>query len=465
VSPDKVFMTTDGIPVTPDAVLMNYGNTSVLNIRSYSRLVSDAPMTLTIAEGVADTNGNAISEPLQFTFHTKNYHYYEQKMIENFMGEGDWRDPTFSGSTAGVLGSASSFNKSAEDNYLPGSALDESMWRSGRLIYTWDMESTEGWFLREHIGTSAPTQISIDTSWTFQAYVYGDSSLNLIRFSLYETGGDGIAEVSQWDTLDWVGWKLITWDLWDPEQTGLWEGVGEGTMDGSSYRLESIQLTRTDESAESGKIWIDDIRLVKRTAGQAPPNLPPVIESIPDTSTEQGKSLRLFVHFDDPNSEDAHQFICEADTSDIRFRIMGHNSGDRIYVRPNDTFAGQTQIRIIVKDFGVGELSDTTEFTLTVTPVSSVEETGIPDVFALHGNYPNPFNPVTTIAFDIPEQNHVRLSIYDLRGAHVTDVVNEMRSPGHYKVHFDGSALASGLYLIRLQAGNQQAVSRMVLMK
>ncbi|MDD3806853.1 MAG: family 10 glycosylhydrolase, partial [Candidatus Marinimicrobia bacterium] len=465
VSPERITIVTDGMSISKDAVLTPYKNGTVLSVRSYSRLVSDAPVTFTLASGVSDTVGNGIDEAISLTCQTKNYYYHEYKLLENFMGEGDWKEPTYSGSTVGVVPLTTTFTKSSADNYLPASALDPAQKLSGRLTYEWDLESTEGWFLREHIAGGPPTQVSIDTTWTLQAFVFGDSSMNLIRFSLYETGGDAIAEVSLWDTLNWLGWKLLEWDLWDPNQLGEWEGVALGTMDGTSYRLESVQLIRTDESAVSGTIWIDDIRLVKRTPGQAPSNLPPVVQSIPDTSVEQGKSLRLLIYFEDPNPEDTHQIICESDTTDVWFRIMGHTSGERVYIRTSETFVGQTNIRIIVRDFGVGELADTTEFVLTVTPSTAVTPLGIPTEFALYGNYPNPFNPITTIRYDIPEQTHVMLSLFDIRGAHLVDLVNSIQPPGIYEVSFDGSRYASGIYLMRMQAGDFSAVRRMILLK
>jgi len=465
VSPERIAVTTDGIHISKDAVLTPWKEGSVLSVRPYSRLVSNAPVTVTLSPGVSDTMGNAIDEPITLTCHTKDYYYHDLKILDDFMGEGDWKDPTCSGSTAGVLPTGSSFNKSSEDNYLPGSAYEAENRRSGRLIYQWDMESTEGWFLRNHIASSPPTQIPIDTSWTLQAFVYGDSSMNLFRFSLYETGGDAIAEVSRWDTINWIGWKLLEWDLGDPAHIGSWPGASNGTMDGSSYRLESFQMIRTDNSAESGIIWLDDFRLVKKTPGQAPPNQPPVIESIPDTSVEQGKSLRLFVFFEYPNPGDTHRFVCESDTADVWFRIMGHTSGERIYIRTSETFTGQANIRIMVRDMGVGELTDTTEFVLTVTPVTAVKDPGIPREFALHGNYPNPFNPVTTIRFDVPEQQHIRLAVYDIRGALVTELVNGIQFPGIHEVIFDGSRYASGLYFLYFQAGDVSDVKRMILIK
>ncbi len=183
VSPERITLITNGISISKDAVLTPWKNGSVLSVRAYSRLVSDAPVSITLAAGISDTLGNSIDEPISLSCMTKNYYFHEYKILEDFMGEGDWRDPTYSGSTAGVLPTGSSFNKSSEDNYLPGSAMEEEKRRSGRLIYQWDMESTEGWFLRNHIASSPPTQIPIDTSWTLQAFVYGDSSMNLLRFS------------------------------------------------------------------------------------------------------------------------------------------------------------------------------------------------------------------------------------------------------------------------------------------
>lgn len=89
----------------------------------------------------------------------------------------------------------------------------------------------------------------------------------------------------------------------------------------------------------------------------------------------------------------------------------------------------------------------------------------IPENFALHQAYPNPFNPATTIAFDLPEASHVKLTIYDLQGRLVTELVNGQRSAGVHEVAFDGSNFASGVYIYRLQAGTFHASGKMVLMK
>jgi hypothetical protein len=71
--------------------------------------------------------------------------------------------------------------------------------------------------------------------------------------------------------------------------------------------------------------------------------------------------------------------------------------------------------------------------------------------FGLAQNYPNPFNPTTKIEFQIPTQAFVQLKVFDLLGREVATLVNEELTPGSYDRVFDGSGLASGIYLIRLK--------------
>jgi len=88
-----------------------------------------------------------------------------------------------------------------------------------------------------------------------------------------------------------------------------------------------------------------------------------------------------------------------------------------------------------------------------------------PAAFALLGARPNPFNPTTTIGFALPEAAKVTLSVYDISGRQVATLVNGWRNAGSHEVVFDGSALASGIYIYRLSADNLSAVGKMVLMK
>ncbi len=100
-----------------------------------------------------------------------------------------------------------------------------------------------------------------------------------------------------------------------------------------------------------------------------------------------------------------------------------------------------------------------TEARLT-SPVTRVAEPP-----RLQGNYPEPFNPVTTIRYALPEAAHVRLEVFDLTGRRVALLVDGERTAGQYAAQFDASRLASGMYLYRLRAGATVQTRTMMLLK
>ena len=71
--------------------------------------------------------------------------------------------------------------------------------------------------------------------------------------------------------------------------------------------------------------------------------------------------------------------------------------------------------------------------------------------FSLSNNYPNPFNPSTTIKYTIPERSNVTLKVYDVLGSEILALVNKTQPQGNYEVEFDGAELTSGIYFCRLQ--------------
>ena len=85
--------------------------------------------------------------------------------------------------------------------------------------------------------------------------------------------------------------------------------------------------------------------------------------------------------------------------------------------------------------------------------------------YALHQNYPNPFNPTTNIVFDMLEAGHVTISVYNIMGQKVAELVNGVAEAGRHSVTFDATSLSSGLYLYKMEANGFTAQSKMVLMK
>jgi hypothetical protein len=94
----------------------------------------------------------------------------------------------------------------------------------------------------------------------------------------------------------------------------------------------------------------------------------------------------------------------------------------------------------------------------------------LPDRFLLRQNYPNPFNATTQIAFELPRWTHVSLNIYNLLGEQVRVLMNRELSAGTYRVEWDGRdeqdrAVASGVYLYKLTAGESEQSRKMILLK
>ncbi|MFC2170993.1 T9SS type A sorting domain-containing protein, partial [Calditrichota bacterium] len=97
----------------------------------------------------------------------------------------------------------------------------------------------------------------------------------------------------------------------------------------------------------------------------------------------------------------------------------------------------------------------------------SVDEKDIlnPEDFSLEQNFPNPFNPVTHIAFNLERAGYVRLVVYDVLGREIAQLVDRKMSIGSYTVNFDATTFASGIYFVKLSSGSNARAIKMVLMK
>jgi hypothetical protein len=110
----------------------------------------------------------------------------------------------------------------------------------------------------------------------------------------------------------------------------------------------------------------------------------------------------------------------------------------------------------------------TVRTTWPLAPATSVREMELqtPSTLALIGNYPNPFNPSTRIAFTVAHAAHTTLRVYNVLGQQVATLFDQEAMTGNqYEVSFDGAGLASGLYLARLESNGQQVMHKMVLMR
>ncbi len=99
--------------------------------------------------------------------------------------------------------------------------------------------------------------------------------------------------------------------------------------------------------------------------------------------------------------------------------------------------------------------------------ITFVQQIGneIPGDFSLSQNYPNPFNPVTTINYEIRIKSLIRLSVFDLNGRLISELINQKQGPGTYSIEFDGKGLSSGVYFYKLRAGDYSETRKMILAK
>jgi hypothetical protein len=123
---------------------------------------------------------------------------------------------------------------------------------------------------------------------------------------------------------------------------------------------------------------------------------------------------------------------------------------------------------------GFDELVDVESFRInqetvfTSTVLTSIEPTNgkLPEEFKLYAAYPNPFNPVTTIRFDVGSTSHEStLRIFDLSGRNIATLINGQLQHGSYEVQWDARGFASGIYFSELISGTKRHTQKMVLLK
>jgi len=133
---------------------------------------------------------------------------------------------------------------------------------------------------------------------------------------------------------------------------------------------------------------------------------------------------------------------------------------------------GANHADVLFDTFGVGDspadievdavyFSASSNFTSTSNP----EQASVPKEFSLEGNYPNPFNPATTIKFSLGDHSNVKLDVFNVHGQKVKTLIEGSMNAGQHQVMFNASSLPSGMYFYRLQAGDFSEVQKMSLIK
>lgn len=158
--------------------------------------------------------------------------------------------------------------------------------------------------------------------------------------------------------------------------------------------------------------------------------------------------------------------------------IKYDRSGVRLWeIRYSDAAAGENIPLSIAADYtgnvyvtGISMGSATGNFDYAVVKYSQATQLKspadiLPSEFSLSQNYPNPFNPVTVIKFSIPYRSNVRITVYNLNGQAIKEIINGSIEPGSHEIIFDGSSLSSGTYFCKMETDGYNEIKKMVLIK
>ncbi len=101
----------------------------------------------------------------------------------------------------------------------------------------------------------------------------------------------------------------------------------------------------------------------------------------------------------------------------------------------------------------------------TPTAIEEIPDLGSPSGFVLAQNYPNPFASTTRIPFDVAEQTHVTLEVYDILGRRVVSLVDETLAPGRYEAPLESDGLVAGMYLYRVRMADYEETKQMIIVR
>ncbi|MCU7493473.1 MAG: T9SS type A sorting domain-containing protein [Ignavibacteria bacterium] len=227
---------------------------AVVSLFPSSALLPNETYNVIVSAGLSDQYGNGVPSNIVYTFKTGS-ESATITSIDNFELDllTNWAGPNAT-SPSGIIASETSIAKNLSiTNRFSGSRV------SMQLNYSWD-KNASSWFIREYLSTGTPKNVTFTSQNILQSYVFGDGSNNKFRFCVADGADFSGLEVSPWYTIDWAGWKLVSWDM-GKDGVGVWDGntKGNGALDGQ-LKFDSFQFTYTPGSPTSGLLFFDDLR-------------------------------------------------------------------------------------------------------------------------------------------------------------------------------------------------------------
>lgn len=229
---------------------------------------------------------------------------------------------------------------------------------------------------------------------------------------------------------------------------------------GTAITLREVFFTSSDTGYIAGHNSI----ILKTTNGGLVPPLTPVLISPPNGS--QVTPIPL-LDWNDVGSATSYRLQVSEVANFTTTEIDQTSLTQSKYQVPNGILTANVQYywRVRARNAsGWSPWASAWNFTTSLVGINSI--TGeIPTMYYLYPNYPNPFNPSTTIKFDVPNSSHVRITIYNNLGKTVSEVVNENLTAGSYELNWEASNYPSGVYFYKIESEEFRDVKRMILIK
>lgn len=249
-----MYYLTNGRRIPGALAYYQVGSESVINYFPSEPLLPNTYHLLSISKHISDTLGNALGKVILKSFPTTNQGIRIKSVIDAFDGDfSPWWFPSQSGSTTGYIGEVTTRLAETEwTNKLTGSP------QAMRIQYGWNTSDSEH-LIRVYRNSSSP---KFTNNNLLQVFIFGDGSGNPFRFMLRD--GNNQLEGSTWIPIDWIGWKLVTWNLATDPIVG-WVN-GNGNLNGNVY-IDSFQLSYSEGNASQGFVLFDDLRVVEMATG------------------------------------------------------------------------------------------------------------------------------------------------------------------------------------------------------
>ena len=175
------------------------------------------------------------------------------------------------------------------------------------------------------------------------------------------------------------------------------------------------------------------------------------------------------LNWEDVNIDGFSYYILERSTSDnFNTHVVSNYLSNNFYEDDQLEYDTEYFYRVAYFADELSEYSDTLSIVLQQLDNDNYVQS--PSSFKLYSNYPNPFNPVTNLQYDLPQDGLVNITVYDMLGNVINNLVNTYRSPGYKSVQWNatnnqGQPVSAGVYLYSIEAGEFRQTKKMILLK